>query len=136
MNIARSCAAGILFAALGTAVPAVASDEIALCEEEIATCCSDVELGSGRLAACLYAHDASLSAGCFNAVADEIDILATVFESLRYARQECGEDLARLCAGVPAGQGRLISCLADQADALSQGCAAVVAEIPVPPAGE
>jgi hypothetical protein len=34
----------------------------------------------------------------------------------------CGGDMRSLCAGVPSGGGRIISCLAEKASSLSSGC--------------
>jgi hypothetical protein len=132
MKVARPLA----FLAFATAVVLAenvrASDELAACETEIGTYCDQVEFGSGRLAACLYAHNPSLSDGCYQAVGDEMDILADVFDVLRYARQECAVDLSSFCSDVPQGQGRLISCLQANADELNDSCAAVITEIPLP----
>jgi len=43
-------------------------------------------------------------------------------EILFVARSACGADVRALCAGVPAGGGRIIECLASQPAALSPGC--------------
>jgi len=40
----------------------------------------------------------------------------------------CGEDVRTLCAGVPAGGGRIIQCLATQAASLSPACANVLGQ--------
>jgi hypothetical protein len=41
-------------------------------------------------------------------------------------RSACGEDVRALCAGVPAGGGRIIQCLAAQAASLSPACSTVL----------
>jgi Cysteine rich repeat len=43
-------------------------------------------------------------------------------------RSACGEDVRSLCAGVPAGGGRIIQCLATQAASLSPACADVLGQ--------
>jgi hypothetical protein len=40
----------------------------------------------------------------------------------------CGEDYRRLCVGVPPGGGRILGCLNQQAEQLSQGCFQALAE--------
>jgi hypothetical protein len=49
-------------------------------------------------------------------------------EILFVARSACGADVRALCAGVPAGGGRIIECLASQPAALSPACRDVLGE--------
>ena len=48
-------------------------------------------------------------------------------EELFVLRSACGGDVRTLCAGVPAGGGRIMQCLASQAAALSPACKDVLA---------
>lgn len=49
-------------------------------------------------------------------------------EILFVARSACGADVRALCAGVPAGGGRIIECLASQPAALSPACRDVLGQ--------
>jgi hypothetical protein len=49
-------------------------------------------------------------------------------EVLFVLRSACGADVRALCAGVPAGGGRIIQCLATQAASLSPACADVLGQ--------
>jgi hypothetical protein len=49
-------------------------------------------------------------------------------EVLFVLRSACGGDVRTLCAGVPAGGGRIIECLASQAPALSPACKDVLGQ--------
>lgn len=51
------------------------------------------------------------------------------FEVIRYAAQECGDDIAKHCQGVELGGGRIYSCLKGSGDQLSDACAAVIGQI-------
>ena len=49
-------------------------------------------------------------------------------EVLFVARSACGADIRTLCAGVPAGGGRIVECLASQPAALSPACRDVLGQ--------
>ena len=49
-------------------------------------------------------------------------------EILFVARSACGADVRTLCAGVPAGGGRILQCLVSNAASLSPDCRAVLSE--------
>lgn len=49
-------------------------------------------------------------------------------EVLFVLRSACGGDVRSLCAGIPAGGGRIIQCLATQAASLSPACADVLSQ--------
>jgi hypothetical protein len=49
-------------------------------------------------------------------------------EMLFVLRTACGADASSLCAGVPAGGGRIMACLASQPDALSADCKGVLSQ--------
>jgi hypothetical protein len=49
-------------------------------------------------------------------------------EVIRVTRSACGVDIRTLCAGVPVGGGRIVSCLAEQSASLSPACREVLSE--------
>jgi hypothetical protein len=49
-------------------------------------------------------------------------------ELLFVMRSACGADVQSLCAGVPAGGGRIIECLASQSASLSPACREVLGQ--------
>jgi hypothetical protein len=49
-------------------------------------------------------------------------------EILFVLRSACGGDVRALCAGVPAGGGRIIECLATQSASLSPACSDVLGQ--------
>lgn len=118
----RPATAGAIALCATLPQPAAAQNVIALCADEIATHCAQVEPGHGRLYACLYANEASLGERCDMATADVLDQLDRFFELVRHAKQECREDIKALCEDVVVGEGRLYSCLKSQEGRLTQGC--------------
>jgi hypothetical protein len=118
----------------------------AACRSDFMSHCSGVQPGGAEALQCLKGNEAQLSAACRSAVAAigggagaaapsgapaataapavapigpvpmlrPRDALAIV--------QICGVEVRSLCAGVPFGGGRIISCLAANASSLSPGC--------------
>ena len=81
------------------------------CEKELVAYCKDVTPGEGRVLACLYAHEDKLSGRCEYALYDAAAQLERAVAALTYMANECGDDLVKYCADVPAGGGRLLTCL-------------------------
>ena len=104
----------------------------ASCEKDIAKFCQEVTPGHGRLSACLYAHEDQVSLSCDAAIAETADLIDVLFEQLRFAKQQCGADIAKLCSEVDIGQGRIFSCLYEQKPALSAPCSELVNNVQLP----
>ena len=92
------------------------------CEKEMADYCQDVTPGEGRILACLYAHEDKLSGQCEYALFDAAAQLERFVADLAYLVNECGDDLENHCVGVPAGEGRLLDCLNNNEQKVSQRC--------------
>jgi len=92
---------------------------IALCAGDYQRLCPGVPPGGGRILACLNAQAEKLSQACFQALAQQG--LGTAA-----ALRMCQADFARLCAGVPPGDGRALACLLAQRDRVSAGCDAAL----------
>jgi hypothetical protein len=92
------------------------------CEQELAAYCKDVTPGDGRILACLYAHVDKLSGQCEYALFDAAAQLERAVAELTYLVNECGHDLDKHCADVPAGEGRLLDCLNNNEKKVSSRC--------------
>jgi hypothetical protein len=121
------------------------------CRSDFMANCSGVQPGGAEALQCLQRNSAKLSASCQTAVAAIGSGAAPASSSAPAAttaapaaaplgpmpvmrpRQAlailriCGADQRTLCAGVPVGGGRVISCLAENAASLSPGCYAALA---------
>ena len=112
---------------LFTAAPAPAGDDLVQtvvngCKKELETYCKAVTPGQGRGLACLYAHSDKLSGQCEYALYDAAAQLERFVAALSYVINECGDDLNKLCSGVPAGNGRLLNCLEKNDSKVSGRC--------------
>ena len=92
------------------------------CEKELAAYCQGVTPGEGRILACLYAHEDKLSGQCEYALFDAAAQLERAVAALAYLVNECGDDLDKYCAGVSAGEGRLLDCLNKNEKKISGRC--------------
>ena len=99
------------------------------CEKELNGYCKDVTPGEGRVLACLYAHSDKLSGQCEFALYDAAVQLERAVAALTYVANECEDDIDTLCAGVEAGEGRLLSCLDKQEKKVSQRCKAALKDV-------
>ena len=98
------------------------------CGKEINRLCKGVAAGDGRLLACLYARDKSLSPKCKPAVSAALQRLQASYAALADAQRICEADAKRLCYGMVPGDGNLIGCLAKARSRVSHACNAVLDE--------
>lgn len=99
------------------------------CAADIGRFCRDTEKGDGRLRACLLAHEKDLASAC------RARIGGTGATGPAMGAQQllaCQADLAKHCAEVPSGGGRLRACLQEHADAVTPACKAALARGPEP----
>ncbi len=99
------------------------------CETDLKAYCSQVTPGDGRIVACLYAHEDTLSESCDAATEDHANLLDWFFESVRYVMDQCANDIQKHCADVAFGGGRIFSCLIEKTSSLTDGCKALVPEM-------
>ena len=99
------------------------------CETDLKAYCSQVTPGDGRIVACLYAHEDTLSESCDAATEDHANLLDWFFESVRYVMDQCANDIQKHCADVAFGGGGIFSCLVEKTSSLTDGCKALVPEM-------
>jgi superfamily II DNA/RNA helicase len=136
MTIPKTVGLAVLLSILTSSVAVAQSPVVAQwktyvlesCGKEIKRSCKGVVAGDGRLLACLYSREKSLSAGCKTAVAAARDRLAKSYAALADAQRVCEPDAKRLCNGVVAGDGNLTDCLARARARVSRACNAVLDE--------
>jgi hypothetical protein len=120
-------------ALLAAASPALAQDIVSDvqkgCATEIEQYCNQVMMGEGRLLACFYAHEDKLSGQCQYALYDASARLEHAVSALNYVAGQCEDDIVKHCAGVQAGEGRILECLESNAESVSGPCKQAVADV-------
>ena len=87
----------------------------AACKADIEKFCHNVKPGGGRIIQCLKTHQAELSPACKQQ--------GKKFNKMKGAlKAACGADVERLCPQVKPGGGRILQCLREQKEQLSQSC--------------
>ena len=121
MLLISACAL-VLAAGPALAGPDPVSTVIEGCKTELSTYCKDVTVGQGRGLACLYAYGDKLSGRCEYALYDASAQLQRFVAAVSFLATECRDDLDKFCAAVPAGEGRLLDCLNENRDQVSERC--------------
>jgi hypothetical protein len=92
------------------------------CRADLQKYCRGVELGGGRLKACLDAKSSGMSAQCQQARVQVYASISRRIDAQRSIGDICSADLARLC-GVTAVDANLVTCLlAASPAAISPAC--------------
>ena len=122
-----------LFMLLGASGSVLAEDIVSTvatgCETEIQNYCSQVTAGEGRLLACFYAHEDKLSGQCQYALYSASAQLEHAVSALNYVAGQCQNDIESICAGVEAGEGRILECLEANAESVSAACKQAVKDV-------
>lgn len=98
------------------------------CAEDIEKYCKDVKPGEGGILKCLKEHDDELSDSCR-------DKLNSVLKRQNQAKHACAGDIAKFCADVKPGGGRLIKCLKPHSNELAPQCLEILNSIKTRRAG-
>jgi hypothetical protein len=98
----------------------------ASCGDDIRKYCSTVTPGEGRILLCLQAHDDKIALACEYEL-HELEVqFETTADNLRQAVSACQGDIAKHCAKVQPGQGRIAACLAANKASISKSCVVAV----------
>ena len=99
------------------------------CKTELQTYCKGVTPGEGRILSCLYAYGDKISGQCEYALYDAAAQLERFVAALSYVANECGDDIDKYCAGVEAGEGRILACLEAQGTKIQGRCDVALKEV-------
>jgi hypothetical protein len=128
------CIIGVVIMAIGVVGNLSAQETIIEtvatgCKTELETYCKSVTPGEGRVLACLYAYQDKLSGKCEYALYNAAARLERAVAALTYVTNECEADVVANCAGVKAGEGRLLQCLEKNDAKVSQRCKDAIKDV-------
>jgi Cysteine rich repeat len=115
-------ASGLLLAGSASAQETLLEHVVNACADDLEQHCSDVTPGEGRLMYCVAAYQDQLSGQCEFALYEAASLLRDLTAAIVYVAQNCETEINTLCADVEAGQGRILSCLDENADKLGDAC--------------
>ena len=93
---------------------------VAACGRDIDTYCKNVNLGGGKMKACL--NNPKVQAGCKNTAAQVFASLEQRAQARINVLKLCERDAARLCQGVQRGDGQILECMILARRAVSASC--------------
>lgn len=106
------------------------ADAHAVCGADVQQHCAGIVPGAGRIIACLLGAEDKVSAPCRTKLAQGKERVAAGRAGRKAALQEfnkaCGADIRTHCKGIPAGGGRILSCLEGAKAKLTPACQAVL----------
>ena len=126
----RTARLWLIAAALSTFAFASQAEEEGVfvqCTEDLKEYCANVTPGDGRIAACLYAHTATLSDSCHTATAGTGTLLEQFFDRLTLAAANCRADIETLCRDT--SRGGFYACLKSKKADLSPACNASLGDL-------
>jgi len=122
--------AGLLLSVTGAwAQESIIDDVVAGCDTEIATYCSQVTPGEGRMLACFYAHGDKLSAQCEYALYLGAAQLEEFANAVILVAEACHDDLLAFCAEIELGEGRVATCLLENKTEVQDACRQAMDEV-------
>ncbi|MBK7972778.1 MAG: hypothetical protein IPK07_05675 [Deltaproteobacteria bacterium] len=102
----------------------------AACSDDAEKLCKGVESGKGRVIKCLAEHESALTPDCKGEVekakAKHAEVQKKVDEKQQAAQDACAPDVAKFCAKVEKGQGRIVKCLKEHEKEIAPACKAAL----------
>jgi outer membrane protein OmpA-like peptidoglycan-associated protein len=98
------------------------------CGKDIAKFCKKVNLGGGRVTACLEQNRGAISGACKSSISAMQTLLTTRAQARASVMKVCDADIRRLCPGVAPGDGNLMECFSKAKQNTSAQCRKTVAD--------
>ncbi len=98
------------------------------CSDDLKKYCSTVTPGEGRLLLCLEAHEDKISSKCDYALFEAARNLERALDRIELAADACWGDIAKYCASIPEGGGRIAQCLIAKKTSLKPACRTIISK--------
>jgi Cysteine rich repeat len=93
------------------------------CKNDVQRLCNDITPGEGRIISCLDSKSDKLSERCKNSLTEANEKVSKKMDQAEISfRKNCGSDVQKFCSEVPSGRGRLMSCLGEHENQVSNSC--------------
>lgn len=92
------------------------------CKDDVEKLCPGIEKGDGRIARCLKEKESEVSAVCK-------EHRAKMKTEVKEAHSACQADIEAHCASVEKGKGRIMKCLKENKDKLSESCRSSLSDV-------
>lgn len=101
------------------------------CDDDLKEFCDQVTPGEGRLAFCITAHEDKISSECAYALYDAATVLQELVRSIVYLAESCATEIDAYCGETPMGEGRILACLEERGEELSEMCRMAIDDVVV-----
>jgi hypothetical protein len=92
------------------------------CAADAAKLCPGIAAGDGRIAKCLHENKDKVSAEC-KATKEKMKA------AFKEVKEACHDDVEKFCGSVQAGKGRIIKCMKEHKEEVSEGCRAEIEQM-------
>lgn len=123
-----TCASLLLIVSQASAQEDLVEHLLNACEADINNFCSQVTPGEGRLLHCMAAHEDKISGQCGYALYQAAALMEQMAAAIVYVGDQCETDIEKHCSGVAMGEGRILMCLEENAEEVSDSCKQAVAD--------
>jgi hypothetical protein len=93
------------------------------CKSDVSKLCKSVPEGEGRVMSCLWTKRGDVSDSCKKSISEADAAASRALDKADVQfRKSCGADVQKFCSEVPSGKGRLLDCLGENQNGLSNSC--------------
>lgn len=93
--------------------------DVGPCHDDVQKLCGDIKPGKGGMIKCLKGKEDQVSQACKDHMTERKEVMKKNMEEVHAA---CSADREKLCGDVEPGKGRIMRCMKENRDKLSEEC--------------